>query len=100
MTSVSDDRYTVVQHSGYGYAEDPQFRQALETRRVSTAAEARKIERAGGLVLSYEEAERFAEKAMYPPDAGNWLIPAAQGTFADLQVDGLAVYLPVREVVG
>lgn len=91
-------QYTVVQHSGFGYADKPGFEHGLEPRRI-TAREARAVERAGGLVFEgYREADDFCEAAMYPEGAG--LLPAARGTFAELRVDELRVYIPVREVVG
>lgn len=91
--------HTVVQHSGFGYAGDTTFRRGLESRTV-TPAQARKVEKAGGILFeTYVEAEDFAEKAMFPPGAFT-MIPEARGTFSTVQVDGLAVYVPVREVVG
>lgn len=98
--TLPQTKHTIVQHSGFGYGGDHMFAKGLETRRVATVALARKIEQAGGLLFdSYAKAEDFAEAAMYPPD-NSGLIPSARGTFAGLEVDGLALYIPVREVVG
>lgn len=93
-------KYTVVQHSAYGYKRDPQFQKGLESRALLNASFIRTVERAGGLIFdSYEEAERFAEKAQYPDDYRG-LTPNAQGTFADQHIDGLKIYVPVRQVIG
>jgi hypothetical protein len=92
--------WTVVQHSGYGYNHDPDFQQGLETRHVETRPEQDRIAKAGGLMFdSYTDAEDFADAAMYPPGYQG-LMPRAAGTFSNLQIDGLAIYIPVREVVG
>ncbi|GAC1527423.1 MAG: hypothetical protein NVS3B1_17710 [Marmoricola sp.] len=92
-------QYAIVQHSGYGYKGNRQFIGGLESRSVS-AVEARRVEKAGGLVFeSYGAAEDFAEQAMYPEGYGG-LIPNAKGSFSRVAIDGLAVYIPVREVVG
>ena len=90
-------KYTVVQHSAYGYQQKPGWEQGLETRRVSKVKDQQAIEKAGGLLLNtYGEAEDFAEQAMYPPGVEG-LYPAAAGTFASLKIDGLAIYIPVRQ---
>ncbi len=98
--NLPSPKRTVVQHSGFGYNGDPIFSQGLETRQITTVAEARKVEKAGGILFdSYEEAERFADKAMYPAD-NRGMVPTARGTFSAVEIDGLALYIPVREVVG
>lgn len=111
--------WTVVQHSGYGYADKPGFEFGLETRTVSTAAEKRLVAKAGGLLFkSGLDAENFAEGEMYPEghgdDAGaKWaeitrsnpkgltmlggLYPHALGTFSVTKIDGLAVYVPAPD---
>ncbi|ABS06151.1 hypothetical protein [Kineococcus radiotolerans] len=97
--SSAKDQYTVAQHSAYGVKGDTTFEAGLESQAV-TAAEARKVEKAGGVLFpGYTEAEAFALKAQYP-QGYDGLVPMAQGTFSSLHVGGLAVYVPVREVVG
>jgi hypothetical protein len=103
-------KWTIVQHSGYGYAGKPGFEHAVETRMLATVAEQRRAKKAGGLLFdSWKEAEDFAEGANHPPDHEeialkgellSGLHPAAKGTFSKLLVDGLAIYIPVREVTG
>jgi hypothetical protein len=90
-------RWTVVQHSGYGYARNPQFKEGLEVRQVSNVTTARKIERLGGVLFdSWEAADAYAEEEMYATVQGFGLIPAAPGSFASMVVDGLAVYIPAK----
>ena len=95
------DKYVIVQHSGYGYKGDPQFRKGLEYRTVSNKAFINRITKAGGLVFdTHKEATDFESSAPYPKGYDG-LIPIAQGTFhPTIQVDGLAIYLPVVKVVG
>lgn len=85
----------VVQHSGYGYAGNPEFQQGLELRDVQTVRDRRMVERCGGrLFSSRREAEEWTELEMYPPGYEG-LVPEAPGTFsATASVDGLAVYQP------
>lgn len=92
-------KYAIVQHSGWGYKKDPQFIRGLEVRAVS-GKEIHAVEKAGGLLFdSYMAAQDFEDTAPYPPGYTK-LIPNAQGTFSNLTIDGLAVYIPVRKVVG
>lgn len=93
-------KWTVVQHSAAGYRYDPQFEQGLESRQLQNKNEMNQVEKAGGLIFdNYNDAEDFAEKACYP-EGYMGLIPQARGTFSLTMIDGLRVYIPVREVVG
>jgi len=89
----SDMKYTLVQHSGFGYAGDRQFMKAVELRPV----EGRQIEavkKAGGLLFdTYEQADKAEQSENYPPDV-NGLIPCCLGTFHRSTVDKLKVYVP------
>jgi hypothetical protein len=100
MTSVTD-KWTVVQHSGFGYKGNPQFEHAVEVRQIHVIGELHRVERAGGMILdSYMEAEAFAERANYRP-SNKGIIPDARGTFSNLKIDDLCIYIPVRgEPVG
>lgn len=88
-------KWTLVQHSAYGYGNDRQFKAALETRMVRTGAQQEVVRRHGGLLFdSYGEAEDAAFEAQYP---GNYegLIPHAEGSFTrNYMVDGLRLYVP------
>ena len=100
MTAVSN-KWTVVQHSGYGYTHKPGFEHAVETRAITTVGELKRVERSGGVVFdSYLLAEDFAEKADFPADYKG-LYPQARGTFSSQMIDGLRIYKPIRaESVG
>ena len=92
--------YTVVQHSAYGYKADIRFKQGLQPITLNNARERANVISRGGVVFdTYKEADDFCDKAMYP-EGTEGLNPAAKGTFAALEVDGLKLYLPVRVVVG
>ena len=96
---MAAEKYTVVQHSGYGYKQNPQFRLAVESRRCVKNADIRQVMRAGGLLFdTYDEAEAFCKKANYPP-GNNGLIPTVRGQFSQMMVDDLKIYIPVREAV-
>lgn len=93
-------KITIVQHSGFGYGANPQFEAGVETRILHTKKEENLVTKVGGLLFdSYAKAEDFCEEAMY--GSGNdGLIPEVKGTFSDKEIDGLRIYIPVREVVG
>lgn len=98
--SKDTEKWAIVQHSGFGYSEDPTFRQGLEPKLVTKVTEQRLVEQAGGLLFDgYNEAEDFCDTAMYPPGALG-LVPQARGTFSDKEIAGLKIYVPVRTVVG
>jgi hypothetical protein len=100
--TVRKDRYTVVQHSGYGYAEDATFLEGLESRPLETDAQIARINRIGGAVFdSYGEAEDFCDWAMYIAHATPGIVPEALkiGEFDRLQVDGLAIFKPKKNAV-
>lgn len=93
-------KYTMVQHSGYGYAKKPGFEHGVEVRMITTVAEVRKVEKAGGILFdSGAEAYAFEESASFP-EGHEGLYPKAAGTFSSEKIDGLAIYIPVREVKG
>lgn len=100
------EKWTVVQHSAFGYHGDPLFEKGLETREITGISTINRVQRAGGLVFDdYGTADDFAMEAMYPdgheePMTQAGLVPRAQGTFSDRLIDGLAIYIPVRKVVG
>jgi len=83
-----------------GYKKNRQFLQGLETRPV-TKAEAARVEAAGGVIFSdFRTAEDTAMEWMYPPDHPGGIIPDAKGTFSDKEIDGLKIYIPVRQATG
>lgn len=91
--------YAIVQHSGYAEGARPQFEKAVEHVQV-TAAQAKKVRNADGLVVEdWLEGDELADRINYPADYEG-LVPSALGTFSDVRIDGLRVYVPVRQVVG
>jgi hypothetical protein len=97
---VADIKYTIVQHSAFGYKGDRQFERGVESRQVDIKVQQDRVIKAGGVLFdTYSEAEDFAMKAMYP-EGYPGLTPRVEGTFSDKQVDGLRIYIPVRKVVG
>lgn len=92
--------YTLVQHSGFGYAGKPGFQQAVETRSIDTAKDRDLVKRVGGVLeVNGYEIDELEERVNYPPGVEG-LYPKAQGTFSDKTIDGLRIYIPVTAVVG
>lgn len=88
--------YTIVQHSGAVFGRKPQFKKGLESARVSKRREA-KIREMGGLLFdNYVDAENYVDTEQYK-NVTDGLIPEAPGKFAPYRVDGLPLYVPVRE---
>lgn len=86
--------YTLVQHSAYGYAQDPQFEKAVEERYIRNNQKLKAIKKRGGFILvGYFDAYGKAEEENYPPEVKG-LIPCARGTFDAYLVDGLKLYIP------
>jgi hypothetical protein len=99
MATKLRPRWTAVQHSAFGYEGDFTFMNGLETRRVTTLPEMTKVIKANGVLFdTYEAAEAYVEAEMYPPSSPHFLVPYARGTFADVMIDQLSVYVPVAEV--
>lgn len=91
--------WAIVQHSGVltGHTE---FSEAVEHVGITTEAQKNKVEKAGGLVFAdWSEADRFCEDANYPPEVTG-ILPRVKGSFSTQTIDGSAIYVPVREVVG
>lgn len=87
-------KFTLVQHSGAGYAGKEGFSRAVEVRTVSTAAEQKAVLKAGGVLFAHHvEADNVADKVNYPPEIQG-MYPGCRGSFASLQVDMLPVYVP------
>lgn len=93
MSKKAVQKWTLVQHSGFGYSKKPAFQMAVEIREI----EGRSVERvtkAGGVVFdSYDDAIVSEDMENYPPGVVG-LAPRARGTFSNREVDGLAIYKP------
>lgn len=91
--------YTLVQHSGFGYASKPGFAQGLEVRALNTRAERNRVERVGGIVYeTYDEAREAEYNLCYPEGYGG-IYPKFEGTFSTHVIDGLKIAIPKRIVV-
>jgi hypothetical protein len=90
---VTVNFYTVVRHSGYGFAGKEDFRHGLEPRHVGTAGHRDIVKKVGGLLFNtYGEADDYCFNEQY---AGHdELIPKAPGRFAPQEIDGLQIYIP------
>lgn len=96
------EKWTLVQHSAFGYAEKPGWEHAVETRSLHTDAEVKRVKQAGGMIFdTYGEAEDQVMKSCYPDGPGDTLTyPHVLGTFSDKMVDDLRIYIPKRETIG
>lgn len=91
--------YTLVQHSGYGYAGKPGFQQAVETRGLERLSERNLVQRVGGVLYAdYGAAEDAAMELNYPhPFKGPMdIYPGFQGSFSDKMIDGLRIAIPLK----
>lgn len=94
MTARTPVKWTVVQHSAWGYGRNGEFAHGLETKPVTTKIMQEGILKAGGVLFDdYNEAEDWAHREMYPEHVTG-LIPQAPGRFADKHIQGLALYIP------
>lgn len=86
--------FTLVQHSAWAGREDPCFKNAVETRLVTTKKEQDKVKKAGGMLIeSGTRAYDLEQEINYPPDVAG-LIPKVRGKFARSKIDGMAIYIP------
>lgn len=88
-------RYTLVQHSGFVWGDDPQFKRAVETRSINARQEAI-VRGVGGLVFDgYDSAEAEAHNTNYPDATYTGLIPMARGSFhKQIAIDDLPLFIP------
>lgn len=83
--------YTLVQHSGFGYAEKPGFEKGLEIRTLNRLSERNLVQRVGGVIYeNYHDARDAEEELMYPEGYGG-IYPSFQGAFSDKMIDGLRI---------
>jgi hypothetical protein len=101
---LTEERWTLVQHSAFGYQEKPGWEKAVETRRITTTEELARVQSVGGYVFeSYDAADTQEYKSNYPKGAGETLTyPEVLGTFSHKKLDDLAIYIPATktEVIG
>ena len=96
---LADERWTLVQHSAYGYQAKPGWDKAVETRRITTTEELARVQSVGGYVFeSYDAADDQEMKSNYPKGTGPTLMyPECLGTFSHKEIDGLKIYMPAVE---
>lgn len=86
--------HAIVQHSAFGYNDDPTFKYGLEVRFVDAKQRAL-VERLGGKVFeSYGEADDYTDTESYPDSRVLTLVPDAPGAFVNEMIDGLRIYIP------
>lgn len=88
--------YTIVQHSGYGYAKKPGMSNMTEERSVTGKKQEKAVKDAGGLLFdTYGECATACEVVNGIFDPGMGLYPSVtRGSFSNRQVDGLKVWVP------
>lgn len=94
---MTDKKYTVVQHSGYGISGKPGFMKGLEPVSVTAAQEKTVLAGGGLLFATYTEADEFCDKECYPA-SNTGMYPEAPGHFAKVKVTGLALYCPLPQL--
>ena len=88
-------RWTIVQHSGFGYGGHASFERGVESRRVDTQEDQIKVVKAGGLLFeTYEKAEGYVDEEPYLGQDVKSLCPCVQGTFSEHKIDNLRIYIP------
>lgn len=97
-----DHGIAIVQHSAFGYNEDPTFEFAIETRLLTSAAERRKVIKAGGVVFdSHDVASQYEYEECFPGEREQLrtIVPHVPGVFSPERIDGLKIYIP-KEMPG
>lgn len=104
IKKLATPMHAIVQHSGYGYAKKFDFKKGLESSQVETQSEVDRVASAKGILFGdYLAAEEYCMKEMYPEGVGPYgtgdsigLIPQAPGSFSEVTMDGLAIYVPLE----
>lgn len=85
--------YTLVQHTGWTVAGDPQFKHAVELRVIENSKTRDAVQWAGGLIFSNYNSARARENAENYPTHNNGMIPNVRGRFGP-KVNGESIYIP------
>jgi hypothetical protein len=93
MKALIERPHVLVQHSGYGYGNDPTFVNGLETRTV-TPSQAKKLEPHGVTIYPGYVPAAKAEMALMYPEGYEGMVPVANrsGHFLNTKIDGLRVF--------
>ena len=96
---LKDERWTLVQHSAYGYQAKPGWDKAVETRQITTTEELARVQSVHGYVFeTYDAADDQEMKSNYPKGTTDTLTyPECLGTFSHKEIDGLKIYMPAVE---
>jgi hypothetical protein len=91
-------KYTIVRHSAWSVAHDPDFRRGIEEVPLVSLREEKTVRKEGGVVFgNYTLASDFAMEEMYPPEVVG-LIPNVPGTFSKKAIAGSTIYIPGRKI--
>lgn len=92
------EKYTLVQHSGYGYGQKPGFEKGLEVRSLTSQKEINLVKKVGGMLFdTYAEASEAEMRMQYPPGhLPNNFYPGFLGSFSDKEIDGLKIAITLR----
>jgi hypothetical protein len=92
------DRWTLVQHSAFGYQKKPGWDKGVEMCQIMFERELLDVTNEGGMIFeSYEDADDAEMKENYPEGTGKSIMyPCVNGTFSDKMIDGLRIYIPAK----
>ena len=91
-------KFTLVQHSGYGYGGKLEFVRAVQIQTLVQKRLVEQVLKAGGVVFdSMLEADEREYAENYPDREYGGLIPHVLGRFSDKKIDGLRIYIPARK---
>jgi hypothetical protein len=85
-------QYTLVRHSGYTAAGNPQFEQAVELCEIDKP-QAYRVRAAGGVVFDTYEAAKAAEATANFPSSVEGIHPKIKGYFSNLRIQGAELYV-------
>jgi hypothetical protein len=82
--------YTLVRHSAYSVAANPQFENAVELREIDRP-QAYRVRAAGGVVFDTPQAGQAAEAAANLPASAKR--PQSKGYFSSVRIGGAEIYV-------
>ena len=85
--------YILVQHSGYGYAEDPSFQRAVQHQLILGEKKIEEMRESGVPIYDTYSAASSAEEAVNYPPSVKGLVPRCNPAgFSRKKIDGLRIY--------
>jgi len=92
---MTEQLYTLVQHSGYSVGGNPQFLRAVELQSVHNQETFNLIQRVGGYIYdNYKEASDAEYSTNYPSEVYGFLVPNVAGGFSEATCEGKKIYTP------